>query len=169
MCKVNVLSDSEKRMTIKLNNGKMLVSEWYEDDGTKSDVIDKTIKENEVYSRLLCDNNAQENDVKEWYIARKREKETVYISDHAFDRIKERNGWKKKTAIRMVQKIYDNGLRVQDTEGYLNLWIRGRMISSRNNDEYVIYGAFAYIFNCGTLITVIPTPQKNGKRKGDVA
>ena len=36
--------------------------------------------------------------------------EELVITKHAYTRMKERNGWNKKAATRMVSKIYNDGL-----------------------------------------------------------
>ena len=154
MCEVKMLRDSERQICIVLKNGEMLYSEWYKEQdkpGTERQVLDETFAENDI---------AKEN-MDRWYISRKREDpETVYISDHAIKRLKERNGWTKKASVRMVRKIYDEGLAPEDVRGRYASWVRQKDEQKGRNDKLLLYGENLYIFNNNTLVTVIPTPRK---------
>ena len=83
---------------------------------------------------------------------------TIIISKHAYQRIKERNGWNKKTADRMIKKIYVDGLRKEQIKGYKKQWFMHKEDSSDKNKEYVVYGDYVYIFSNNVLITTFPMP-----------
>lgn len=89
------------------------------------------------------------------------EQGTIYISSHAMSRLKERNGWSRKTSLRMLAKVYDDGIRFDAMNGRLARWINRKISNGYPGDEFVVYGEYLYIFNGNTLITVIKTPKKN--------
>lgn len=162
MCKVSELKKSERRLVIHLKNGEKIYSDWYEDDDTNRmpGAVNCTRMECEVYRELKKNNGLTDRDIKEFYISRKREGDTVYISDHAMERLKERNGWNKKTALRMIKKVYDNGTPAGDVKGYLVPWIKNKVQTSLRGDTYILYGLNLYVFNKNTLVTVLNVPNR---------
>lgn len=82
----------------------------------------------------------------------------VHISEHAYIRMREKNGWNKKTANRMIDKIYSRGLRLDEVKGYKKKWMCHRMTNALKDDEYVIYGDYVYIFQEQVLKTAFPLP-----------
>lgn len=163
MCNVSALKESEKKIHVVLKNGNVYSSEWYLDNDSckKEGAINCTEKEYELYQNILSSHNITEQDVKEFYISRKRENDNVYISDHAMDRLKERNGWSRKTALRMIQKVYDNGARSGEIKGHIATWVKNKESFSTKGDYYILYGQNLYIFNHNTLVTVIHAPKKH--------
>ncbi|MCR4610575.1 MAG: hypothetical protein K5644_01630 [Lachnospiraceae bacterium] len=87
-----------------------------------------------------------------------REDTYVHISEHAYKRMKERNGWNRKTANRMIKRIYINGQRPDEVKGYIKIWIVHKLGQVRENDEYVLYGDYVYIFNNNVLVTSFRQP-----------
>ena len=85
----------------------------------------------------------------------------IIISRHAYARMKERNGWNKRTAERMVDRIYMDGLRPEQVKGYLKGWINRKYEKSNTGDEYVLFGEMLYIFNGRFMLTVLPTPSRS--------
>ena len=86
---------------------------------------------------------------------------SLVISRHAYTRMKERNGWNKKAASRMVQKVYTEGLRPEQVKGYLKGWINNKADYAKEGNELVLFGEKLYIFNGNTMLTVIPTPSRS--------
>lgn len=93
------------------------------------------------------------------------------ISDHAFLRLRQRNGWNRKASTRMAERIYREGVRPEAVKGVLRKWIEKKSAQDAQS-EYVIYGQSLYIFRGSTLITVFPVPTRKrlidineGKRK----
>jgi hypothetical protein len=161
MCSVKSLNDSERRVNVITKDGRKYYSSWYIDNGEKIDGINNcTESEIAAYNKLLLDYNLNEEDIETWYVSRKREKENLYISDHAFKRMKERCGWSKKTALRMVEKIYENGQDISEIKGYLAPWAKQREERQNDKEYSLLYGKFVYVFSENTLVTVVPTPQK---------
>lgn len=73
---------------------------------------------------------------------------------HAYQRAKERLGWKKRVLDKMMEKAYAEGFQHADTNGafrkYLNhLWTR-----YRNCENVRIYGENIFFFSQNVLITV---------------
>lgn len=90
-----------------------------------------------------------------------RSSETIFISEHAYMRLKERNGWSRKAASRMIDRVYQNGLRPDQVKGYLKCWINNKADYGTEGSEIVLFGEKLYIFNGNTMVTVIPTPSKS--------
>lgn len=88
-------------------------------------------------------------------------KDELVITKHAYIRMKERNGWNRKTAKRMVSKIYNDGMRPNQVKGYLKSWVNTKYENRNEGDEYILFGNKLYIFNEMTLLTVLPTPTRS--------
>ena len=157
MCEVRMLDDAERRIEIMKKNGDVVCSNWYiEIEGRQDFAFTKT--GNKVFTDLSS--GIDDNDIEKTYISRKRESGVIYITDHAAKRLKERNGWNKKTALRMIKKIYETGIRGEDVKGYIAPWIRNKIATRNPGDEFVVYGTSCYVFNSGNVITVLPLPHK---------
>lgn len=87
--------------------------------------------------------------------------EGLVITKHAYTRMKERNGWNRKAAKRMVSRIYSDGIRPEQVKGYLKGWVNTKYNYRNDGDEYVLFGDKLYIFNGMTMLTVLPTPAKS--------
>lgn len=88
----------------------------------------------------------------------------IYISDHAFKRMKERAGWNRDAALRMVGKVYEKGTRIQPTTARLKKWFDQKRIiykGSMLSREFVLYGDYLFIFNNNVLITMYQFDVKN--------
>lgn len=86
---------------------------------------------------------------------------SLSISKHAYERMKERNGWSKKAADRMLEKVYFGGIRPDKVKGYLKGWINRKADMYEDDREFVLYGEKLYIFNEGTMLTVLPVPTRS--------
>ena len=88
----------------------------------------------------------------------------VYISDHAYIRMKERAGIGKKAACRLSAKAYRDGIGKDEVSGSLHKYI---MIEStaynRPGTNVKIYGEMVYCFmdqpNGALLLTVFWVPK----------
>lgn len=161
MCSVKSLNDSERRVNVITKDGRKFYSPWYTDNDEKIDGINNcTESEMVAYNQLLLCYGLNDDDIESWHVSRKREKGNLYISDHAFKRMKERCGWSKKTALRMVEKIYKNGQDISEVKGYLAPWAKRREERQNDKEYSLLYGKFVYVFSENTLVTVVPTPQK---------
>lgn len=83
----------------------------------------------------------------------------VKVSRHAFQRIRERCGLNKKSAERLAQKAFDNGIRHGQTKGNLYKWVTAQYFKNENIDNLIIYGDNLYLFDGYTLVTVFRVPN----------
>lgn len=88
------------------------------------------------------------------------EHEHFQITDHAYYRMKQRNGWNKKTANGMMERIYDYGKRPNQIKGYLKTWVKSKVAEDCNGNDFVLYGQTIYVFREKILVTVLHTPSK---------
>jgi len=165
MCKVKNIEECAKKLYVYTTNGETFCSVWFTDDERKNtygeDIF--TALEREHYEHILKENAIKEEDVLRWSVNRdKAEEDCVFISRHAFDRMKERNGWNKKTAIRMIKKVYDFGVDPENVKGEYRAWIKHR--ESKYPDSVLkMYGQNLYVFKNNILITVLQA-SKNYKQ-----
>lgn len=82
------------------------------------------------------------------------------ITEHAYCRMKQRNGWNKKTANRMVKRVYDCGQRPNQIKGYLKTWIKSKVVEDSKGNDFILYGQTIYVFREKVLITVLHTPSR---------
>lgn len=87
--------------------------------------------------------------------------EEIVITKHAYMRMKERNGWNRKAARRMVSRVYSEGVRPDHVKGYLKNWVNTKYEYRNEGDEYILYGDKLYIFNGKTMLTVLHTPARS--------
>lgn len=85
----------------------------------------------------------------------------IHITDHAYQRMKERCGWNKKAGARMADLAFNNGIRHQDTKGSLHRFIDKIYLSHQNASKLVLYGQAVFIFGRGNvLVTVYAVPSR---------
>ncbi len=91
----------------------------------------------------------------------------VSVSDHAFERLRERKKWSRSTIERMALKIYESGIRAEDVKGFLRDWMIKKQMESSSRIVHVLYGDIAYVYQESAdggnpiLITGYPAPTKN--------
>lgn len=88
----------------------------------------------------------------------------IVITDHAYSRLKERNGWSKKSSDRMIQRVYEKGLRASQAKGYAKKYMQFRQ-EEHPEDEQILYGETLYVFNKNILITAFGIQQKMSGNK----
>ena len=158
MCEVALLNEVYKKVIIKTNEGKVIHSGWFtthDKDGNR------LFTERSVVETALREHNLTEDNISNWHINQvKPDNGKIYISEHASKRLKQRNGWGKRTQLRMLPKIYDTGKRIDDIKGKYASWIRHKEDVKNEMDELVLFGDMLYVFNRKTLVTVLHTPQK---------
>lgn len=76
-----------------------------------------------------------------------------YISIHAYQRMKERLGWSRKTANRMVKKITEAGVSIATVPGYLGQWGKAKQLMG-DDSQYLLYGRAIFVFRDNILVTV---------------
>ncbi len=95
----------------------------------------------------------------------------THITAHAYERLRKRNGWEKKTCDRMIEKIFEVGTRSADIKGYLKSYVVKKTAEAAIEDEIemIYYGDVLYVFGRNnTLVTTYPAPTRNSfQRKWD--
>lgn len=111
-----------------------------------------------------------------------------YLTDHAYERIKERSNIKRESALRMAERAWFKGIGLDDVSGRLHRYILSKINSPEGTRPHVrIYGEIVYIFGKHyddegdiilVLITAYPVPknlknnamgqQKRRKENGEV-
>ena len=90
----------------------------------------------------------------------------IEITDHAYKRMKERNGWNKKAASRMAERAFERGKDLKGTDNHLvRLWAMNR--TKDNDGIYKLYGKDVFIFHSRVLVTVFPCPDADELLQGN--
>lgn len=90
------------------------------------------------------------------------------VSNHAKERLKERNGFNKKSCSRMAERAFKDGITHSQTKGNLNKWITSLYFKEERANNIRLYGDKAYIFCGDVLVTVVQIPNnlmKNFKQR----
>ena len=75
------------------------------------------------------------------------EKGAIYVTDHAYDRIKERMGLGNRAAARMAEVAYKEGITYAETSGKLYRYIEAQTQAHLKAGIYIkIYGEVVYCF-----------------------
>ena len=159
MCVVKDIEECAKKVYIYMKNGEAYSSQWFFDEERKNSYGENnfTELEKEKYDELIDENGLEPKDIGHWTVNRDKSlgEDCIFISRHGFERMRERNGWNKKTAIRMVKKVFDEGLAPDEVKGEFRPWVRHR---AEKHPEGILkfYGQSLYIFENGILVTVLP-------------
>ncbi len=84
------------------------------------------------------------------------------ITDHAYQRAKERIGLKPRSLERMLSRIHQYGITPFHAKGALFCYMMARAedSASTSGNQPIIYGNHMYLFSNHTLITVYPLPKE---------
>ena len=93
------------------------------------------------------------------YIVCPPDAEPVLITKHAYDRVKERLGWKSKVLDKMAEKIFLDGIKHKDTKGKLRRYLTKLWFSYKYCNNVRIYGENIFFFCDNRLITVYQLPN----------
>jgi hypothetical protein len=174
MCKVKMLRDRESYVMVNLKDGTLLRSSGM----TKSVSREKGVKSQPALKDFLL------NEVKETFgvenedisytcmVPDNMDMDCIYISDHAADRLKERNGWSEKTSLRMLKRVFDNGTKEGNLKGAVRHWLDAKH-DDGNMSSFIVYGNVLYVFHDNVLVTAYTVPTKTrlrdmiGKRDGE--
>lgn len=85
--------------------------------------------------------------------------EEIVITEHAYDRAKERLSYNKNALERMANKAYFSGLKHEDTKGKLNKYLTKLWHLHKSANNIRIHGENVFIFINNTLITVYQLPN----------
>ena len=89
----------------------------------------------------------------------------IVITEHAYDRMKERLGWNRKAGQRMANKAYTEGKTHGETRVSLHRYLDSVYLSYGNANQMRIYGEALFIFSGSRLITVYALPTKYRGKK----
>lgn len=84
----------------------------------------------------------------------------VIITDHAYERAKERLSLNHKALDRMAVKAYKDGIKHSDTTGRLNKYVTNLWSKSKTANNVRIYGEVIFLFAKNRLITVYQIPNE---------
>ena len=87
------------------------------------------------------------------------------ITNHAYDRMKERLGWNRKAGERMAYKAYTDGTTHGETRGSLHRYLDSVYLAYHNASQMRIYGEALFIFSGTKLLTVYALPTKYRRKK----
>ena len=163
MCnrKVTNLNDVEKRVEIITINGEVYTSPWFVDDSEKvQNKVNMTELEEKYANTLKEENQIEESQIDCIRVPLKRDKEQMYITEHAYQRMRERNGWNRKTSTRMIEKIYSNQNLADTTNVGIKRLIEQDGFPTRGT-TVISYGGMLYVFKSNSLITVLYDKQMN--------
>lgn len=93
--------------------------------------------------------------------------DNIYITKHAYKRVKERMGLTKAAAEKMAKKAYTDGIKHSQTKGQLHKYFTKVYLNYRNSNNTRLYGEKIFVFNDNVLITVLELPndlKKNCKK-----
>ncbi len=160
MDEVKRLWESDKKVVITLTDNNVLETDWFEDNYLEKheNQVNTTKNIEEKIEELLEKDGKSKEDIETWYVQCYKENDTIYLTEHALQRLKERNGWNKKTALRMLKKVYEEGLKQHALKGFLRHWVE-HLKANHPECTYIVYGEKVYIFRTKTLITVINIPK----------
>jgi hypothetical protein len=81
------------------------------------------------------------------------------ITEHAYERAKERCGLNRAAFERMAGIALSDGLRHADARGRLKRWMDREFLTHRNGNNMRIYGEHLFVFAGTDLITVLHVPH----------
>lgn len=83
----------------------------------------------------------------------------VLITEHAYDRAKERFGWKSKVLDKMAEKAFLEGIKHKNTKGSLMRYLTKLWFKYKHCNNVRIYGENIFFFCDNRLITVYQLPN----------
>lgn len=83
----------------------------------------------------------------------------VEITQHAYDRAKERLRWKRNVLDKMAEKAFYEGLTHSEMKGQLKKYISKLWFQYRTANNVRIYGENIFFFSNMTLITIYRLPN----------
>ena len=91
-------------------------------------------------------------------------KPLISVTNHAYDRAKQRLSWKNNVLYKMAEKAYLEGIKHSDTKGTLNRYITKLFMEHKTANNIRIYGENIFFFSHNILITIYQLPN-NVKKK----
>ncbi len=85
---------------------------------------------------------------------------SIIITEHAFDRAKERLGLNRRATERMALKAFVAGKKHAQCKGQLKKYIDGIYLQYENCNNVRLYGEALYLFHNNKLITIYNLPNE---------
>lgn len=85
---------------------------------------------------------------------------TLVITDHAYDRAKERLSLSKDSFCRLALKAYTEGIKAKECKGRLKRYLDKLWFQYKNANNVIIYGENIFFFKDNVLITVYQLPYE---------
>lgn len=82
----------------------------------------------------------------------------VIITNHAYDRAKERFSLSKKAVDRFAEKAFTKGLKQEDTNGQLKKYIHSLWLDCETANNIRIHGEVIFFFTDNKLVTLYQVP-----------
>lgn len=83
----------------------------------------------------------------------------IKITEHAYERAKERLRFKSEVLDKMAAVAYEEGLKHSESKGLLKKYITSLFFQYGKANNIRIYGEVIYLFASSTLITVYQVPS----------
>jgi len=83
----------------------------------------------------------------------------IVITEHGYERAKERLNWKPKVLDKMAEKAFMEGIKHKDTKGSLHKYVTKTWFKYRNINNIRIYGENIFFFRDNMLITLYQLPN----------
>lgn len=83
----------------------------------------------------------------------------MIITKHAYSRIKERIGWKKKTVDRMILRAEKEGIPRRQTSGRLRKYLDYLYHLDKESSKLLVWGHYIFILDRDVLVTVYQLPS----------
>lgn len=84
----------------------------------------------------------------------------IEITDHAFQRGRERLALNKKALQRHADKAFNKGIKLEDTKGDLHLYLEKKYKQGNKCNNMRIYGEILFLFSDNRLVTITTLPTK---------
>jgi hypothetical protein len=84
----------------------------------------------------------------------------MIFTEHALDRCKERLGWSKATAIRMLPAIVAEGITRDQVKGSLRRFLDKGCIVHHKGAGLRIFGRHIFIIEKGIVVAVLELPKR---------
>lgn len=118
MCKVLNSDEQRKKYKNVLKNGQTYFSRCFvrkNNGGRSNSLSDEEMQETLAFAEEKGIDRSEVESVTVVYNDEMLD-DYVIISQHALERLKERLGWNKRTAVRMVEKIISNGTKDREVK-----------------------------------------------------
>lgn len=83
----------------------------------------------------------------------------VHVTEHAFEKGKERLSLNKKSLEKLANLAFDKGLKHSDMKAYLKKYIDKMYFRNKSANNIRVYGEVLFIFVEDRLVTLYQLPQ----------